>query len=91
MKKNFSVKYRAEISHLIEAVENPKQTQLTTILDIEYRLANLKLVSSLFSWIAQYKNFLAGGFHLFIITLFFSVNIDLCHASSSAPLSSQVS
>ena len=71
--KNFSVKYRAEISHLIEAVENPKQTQLTTILDIEYRLANLKLVSSLFSWIAQYKNFLAGGFHLLIITLFFSV------------------
>ena len=38
--KNFSVKYRAEISHLIETVQNPKQTQLTTILDTEYRLAS---------------------------------------------------
>lgn len=42
--KNFPVKYRAEISHLIEAVQNPKQTQLTRfpwlILDIEYGWGN---------------------------------------------------
>ena len=71
--KNFPVKYRAEISHLIEAVQNPKQTKLTTILDIKYGWGNWKQVSSLFSWIAEYKNFLAGGFYLLIITLFFSV------------------